>query len=315
MELRQIKAFVTLADTLNFTRASEMLFITQSTLSKQIFSLEEDLNVKLFSRDTHSVMLTDNGLSFLVEARRVLSQVEKAVSAARCNVERRYDASLIVGYDRRLDSTSSLTGAYLKLYTCFNREHPQVDVQIKNLEYAGLIKALQDKTIDLAVMLHEGRIMQAVLDTMINSIPISNDEFVFLIPREDKVAGTSFDLKKLLMNYKNAYISRHHAAFSTAGEIFKSIDIYPYVQFCDSWAEILMKVSRGEGFTFCPYEQYRELDMQNVVAVSYEGGDFLASVMIHWDKNNTNPYVQEFLKNVNETANDKAVISLLAARG
>ncbi len=304
MELRQIKAFVTLADTLNFTRASEILFISQSTLSKQILSLEEDLNVRLFARDTHSVLLTDNRLAFLAEARRVLSQVEKAVKAAHRGNERQSNASLIIGYDKRLDATSSLTGAYMRLYALFHAEHPQVDVQIRNLEYADLVRALQDRSIDLALLLHEGRTVQAFLDVMINSLPLTNDEFVFLLPREEGADYSAGNLRNLLNVYKNAYIARHHAVFSTAGEIFRSIDIYPYVQFCDSWAEILMKVSRGDGFTFCPRQQYRELDLSNVVVIPYSGGNLFASVMIHWGKNVTNPYVQEFLKNVHGMAND-----------
>jgi hypothetical protein len=59
-----------LADTLNFTRASELLYISQPTLSKQISALENELNAKLLIRDTHSVLLTDSGTVFLSEARK-----------------------------------------------------------------------------------------------------------------------------------------------------------------------------------------------------------------------------------------------------
>lgn len=305
MELRQVKSFVTVADTLNFTRASEVLFITQSTLSKQIFSLEEDLNVKLLERDTHSVLLTDTGMAFLVEARRLLSLADRAVEAARSGNIKKSDARLIIGYDKRLDVTSSLTGAYMKLFSTFHREHPAVDVQIRDLESTDLVRALLNRTVDIAVMLHEGRVVQALLDIMINTRPITNDEFVFLLPRQEGVDYSNANLRDLLSASKNAYIPRHHAAFSTASEIFRTIDIYPYIQFCDSWVDILMKVSRGDGFTFCPGEQYAALDLQDIVGLSYPQGCFVASVMVHWEKNNTNQYVQEFLKNITDNSDNR----------
>lgn len=55
MELRQLKYFVTTAEKLNFSEAARTLFITQSTLSQQIASLERELDVKLFERNKHKM--------------------------------------------------------------------------------------------------------------------------------------------------------------------------------------------------------------------------------------------------------------------
>ena len=57
MEIRQLKYFAAVADTLNFSRAAETLFISQSALSKQIADLERELGMVLLQRDKRSVRL------------------------------------------------------------------------------------------------------------------------------------------------------------------------------------------------------------------------------------------------------------------
>jgi DNA-binding transcriptional LysR family regulator len=83
IELRQLRFFVTLAEELHFGRAAEREHIVQSALSQQLQRLERELGVMLLERSTHHVQLTRAGVAFLAEARRVLAQAERAVSAAR----------------------------------------------------------------------------------------------------------------------------------------------------------------------------------------------------------------------------------------
>ena len=64
MEIRQLKYFAAVADTLNFSRAAETLFISQSALSKQIADLERELGMVLLQRDKRSVRLTPAAKSF-----------------------------------------------------------------------------------------------------------------------------------------------------------------------------------------------------------------------------------------------------------
>lgn len=83
MELRQLRYFVTLSEELHFGRAAAREHIVQSALSQQIQRLERHVGVRLVERSTHHVALTAAGALFLVEARQILAQVERATAIAR----------------------------------------------------------------------------------------------------------------------------------------------------------------------------------------------------------------------------------------
>lgn len=83
MELRQLRYFVTLSEELHFGRAAAREHIVQSALSQQIQRLERELGVLLVERSTHHVALTPSGVVFLVQARQILAQVERAADIAR----------------------------------------------------------------------------------------------------------------------------------------------------------------------------------------------------------------------------------------
>jgi DNA-binding transcriptional LysR family regulator len=83
MEFRQLRYFVTLAEELHFGRAAVREYIVQSALSQQIQRLERELGVQLLSRTTHYVKLTEAGSAFLVQARQILTQIDRAAAAAQ----------------------------------------------------------------------------------------------------------------------------------------------------------------------------------------------------------------------------------------
>ena len=83
IELRHLRAFVAVAEELNFGRAAERLYITQPALSRQIRALEELLGCELLRRSTHRVELTLAGEALLDRVRPVLREVDAAVSAVQ----------------------------------------------------------------------------------------------------------------------------------------------------------------------------------------------------------------------------------------
>lgn len=78
MELHQLRYFVAVAETGNFTRASERSHVSQPSLSQQISKLEGEIGHKLFHRLGRKAVLTEAGVAFLDRSRRILFEVENA---------------------------------------------------------------------------------------------------------------------------------------------------------------------------------------------------------------------------------------------
>lgn len=83
MELRHLRYFVSVADTLNFTQAAQRLSVTQPSLSQQIKLLEQEVGVQLIHRATQSVQLTAEGQAFLIHAQQALHSAQLAIQAAQ----------------------------------------------------------------------------------------------------------------------------------------------------------------------------------------------------------------------------------------
>ncbi|MFD9615238.1 LysR family transcriptional regulator, partial [Streptomyces sp. NPDC059083] len=83
MELRHLRAFVAVAEELNFGRAAQRLYVTQPALSRTIRSLEKLVGCDLFHRNTRSVGLTPAGTALLDRTRDVLAGLDSALTAAR----------------------------------------------------------------------------------------------------------------------------------------------------------------------------------------------------------------------------------------
>ena len=77
MELRVLNYFLMVAREENMTRASQLLHVTQPTLSRQIAQLEEELGIKLFTRSNHNINLTEDGMLLKRRAEELLTLADK----------------------------------------------------------------------------------------------------------------------------------------------------------------------------------------------------------------------------------------------
>ena len=77
MELRILNYFLAIAREENFTKAANMLHVTQPTLSRQIADLEQELGVKLFVRSNHNIILTEDGMILKRRALEILMLADK----------------------------------------------------------------------------------------------------------------------------------------------------------------------------------------------------------------------------------------------
>ena len=133
------------ADAQSFSRAAAKLNIKQSTLSRRVMQLEEQLGVKLFERTTRGAEPTENGKIFIEQARRIVTDVDNLKTTARA-VSYGEQGRLAVGYGSTL-----MAGNLRHAFSDYLTRYP--DVQFDGVE-AGpekLLNCLQSRTIDVAV--------------------------------------------------------------------------------------------------------------------------------------------------------------------
>ncbi|RYD52551.1 MAG: LysR family transcriptional regulator, partial [Verrucomicrobiaceae bacterium] len=125
MELRHRRYFVAVAAHGSFSRAAELLHITQPPLSRQVKDLEEELGVPLFVRGPNSLKLTEAGEIFYEEAREVLARADQAVRRVRgeCPQE-----TLRVGY-----APSMIAGIMSAVLARFKSAAPRVRIELADL--------------------------------------------------------------------------------------------------------------------------------------------------------------------------------------
>ena len=147
MELRHLQHFIAVAEELNFTRAAQRVHIVQSALSTSIRSLEDELEARLFVRNTRQVQLTPAGHSFLQNAREVLRVLDTGREAV-ADIEGLRSGSLSIGTVHSLP-------AFLDLPSLISRFHalnPGIEVRLRQGDSVGLMEQLRIGRLDLAFL-------------------------------------------------------------------------------------------------------------------------------------------------------------------
>ena len=144
MELRQLKYFVKVAETLSFSEAAKLLFVTQSTLSQQIKQLEQDLDVQLLIRSSHSVALTEAGSELLPYALATLH--DAGLCAARIN-----DLKEVCCGTLNIGVTYSFSPMLTETLVTFMKAYPKVKLNIYYRPMAELIDMLRRRDVDFAL--------------------------------------------------------------------------------------------------------------------------------------------------------------------
>ncbi|MBK6411677.1 LysR family transcriptional regulator [Sphingopyxis sp.] len=143
MELRHLRYFMAVATERSFTRAAEVLHISQPPLSRQIRELETEIGSPLFVRNTRNVSMTEAGRLFHDQAAQILARVDelKHMMARFADAERRRFVIGCVG--------STIYGTLPMQFRRFRAEFPELDVELSEMTTLEQIAALKAGRIDV----------------------------------------------------------------------------------------------------------------------------------------------------------------------
>ncbi|AGL16849.1 LysR family transcriptional regulator [Actinoplanes sp. N902-109] len=172
MDLRKVRYFVAVAEVENFSRAAETLHIAQPVLSRQIRSLEQDLKVRLFERDTRGTQLTVAGRAFLADARTLLSTADTAQRRVRDAAGQR---TLTIGFAPGV----IITAAVREL----SRRHPEVSVEVYRSDWTDQTGIVRDGQVDVGYLRLPADVHGLTVE------PLFTEPRVVLLPADHRLAG------------------------------------------------------------------------------------------------------------------------------
>lgn len=239
--LRQLRAFIAVADTASFARAAERMHVSASGLSMLVRELENQLDLKVFSRSTRQVRLTEAGSEFLPLARKSLVDLEAAIAATR---------SLATIQRGRVTVAASVVPAATLLpwaVSDFVRAYPGIQCAVRD----GFEDEIRDQVRRGEVDLGVGTLLED--DTGLDESVLYEDHLMALLPdRHPLVERGTVSWKDLsqhpLISLSAASPSRHLAdqAFASAG-----VSVVPKYEAAFS-STIISMVAAGLGVAALP---------------------------------------------------------------
>jgi LysR family transcriptional regulator, cyn operon transcriptional activator len=160
MNFKQLRAFVTIADTGGFARAANRLNLSQPALSRQIRALETDLSMRLFDRVGRRVLLTSEGEDLLQRCRRLLADADSLGERARM-LKAGETGILRVGATPQV-----IENLLARFLTRYRRRHPGVEIHLVEDGGVRLNSRLERGDVHLALMAAGGRFESRLLYPM-----------------------------------------------------------------------------------------------------------------------------------------------------
>ena len=174
MNLKQLEAFVQVAEGGSFSKAARELYLTQPTISAHISSLEKELNVRLFVRNTKEVSLSDNGKDLYKYAKQMVDLQGK--------IEEHFGMRKDSGKHCITIAASTIPAQYLlpKVLMRFNEKYPEEQFKIKETDSAQVVTQIVDCMADVGFT---GTVLEK---KHCKYIPFYKDELVIIAPNMEK---------------------------------------------------------------------------------------------------------------------------------
>lgn len=237
VNLFQLEVLVKVVDTENFTKAGEILGLTQSGVSHTISALEAELGISLLNRGRNGVTLTDAGERMIGHMRNILmdSQHLKQISAA------------IQGMEQgtiRIGSFPSVSAKLLpKILSQFTRLYPAISLELEEGGYQDITQWVNQGTVDVGFV--------SLPVTGLEVIPLLRDPLMVVLPARHPLGQEPFvDLKQVV---NELFIMPKSGCEALVRATFRSAGCAPHVLFeVEDNQTIISMVEEGLGYTIVP---------------------------------------------------------------
>ena len=290
MNTDQLKSFIQVAENLNFARAAEILKITQSAVSRQIHSLEDELGTKLLHRTTRTVTLTPAGISFLEDAKNVMGRLKVAEQKIQRNQSTNIQV-LTIGCQNEAN-----LDLLCKILKSCKQQIPELYPFLKVIPHRSILNLFYQDELDLLFGFQE-------------DIPIKNDTVYkelfqvppcCIVPASHPYAERP-ELAKEELYLENIVVCNSYAIPARVAEMQNQISqhILPEATYmCESLQVLLTLVRAGYGCSVLPLMNFVNTDICGIPLKDSEP----LSYGIFFKKSSQSPLLKKFITIVTNTS-------------
>jgi DNA-binding transcriptional LysR family regulator len=285
MELRQIRSFLSVAETLHFGRSAELIHLSQPALSLQIRALEEEVGVRLLERNRRKTTLTAAGVAFRDDAAGVVSQLDQAIRRARLAADGKLGL-LRIGF-------ISTAGNEIvpNLIRRFRESSPEVVFSLRNILTTDQIQMLSAGSLDIGFLrLPIGEHPE------LEVVEVHREPFVVVTPLSHKLAKR----KKIALHelsgedfvmYERSYAPGFHDLIFG---MLQDAGVVPNVcQTAGQMPTLISLVDSGMGISILPASAVKHSGA-SVVACEIAGRKAMSEIAIAVNKGNRAAVVGNF---------------------
>jgi len=291
MELRQLKYFLAVADTLNFSRAAEVLYISQSALSRQIADLETELGSQLFTRNKRSVCLTHAGLLLRDEAKRIINRTEKLAPMVKNAAELQSgELSLYIGIDSKAMSDPDFRKMLTEAVYSLRLDWQGLRAYFRELEFVELQEGLMNESLDLAFILDS----VPKLDERFSCQPLWEEEMVLVL--RDCKCHCQDDIPQLISQRGILMLERESRGMAQIMKILDELGLEAPVNFTESRNAMTLTMESGESTAILPLSVVNKLNNPELQVFHLDSKSTKMHLIAAW-KSECNTFLIEDLLN------------------
>lgn len=218
MDLHQLRVFQAACKSGGFTRASELLHLSQSTVSQHIKQLEEELDCPLFLRVGKRVLITEAGNVLLQYAEKIFHDLKNAEMAVReMNAMKRGAVRLGVG-------ATTLTYRLTHVLGDYSRRFPDIELIVLTGTTEFLLDAVKSQNLDLAIVMSTPVPPQGMTVT-----PLGHEELVVVMNRQHPLARKSILEPGDLSSLRFILYEKNTAMQNLIDRFFESLGVTPRI--------------------------------------------------------------------------------------
>lgn len=287
MNIRQIQNFVAVGEEENFHRAAERMGVTQPALTRQIQTLEDELQAELFERLPRGVRLSEAGRAFLTDAREILGMVEMAAKRAR-SVASGQSGTLRIA----VSESGSMTPVISRSIRAFRSNRPDVEVEYLDIDSMNQLEALRTGRIDVGLLygIPED-------DTTFETREVTRQELMLALPRAHPLLRRHSLTLADIEDEPLVWITRatNHKLYDASMRPWREQGRAPrIVQQVTTGAGLYSLVSAGLGLglvlSAMPFKQPDDVILRTVSDMTVPFPLDLA-----WRRNNDSPVLRQFI--------------------